>query len=461
MLLFSLMNVRNKITKNAILICLITAVSIFWTGSGYINWLYGLFDYFSSETIDITCNIVDYICQAAGMGLIALYIHKNPDGLIRVLPWIVGGELISMSLAVFSSVAIPKLILGFVMDIFCGMLIGGYLMLITSFLRMHGIIYGIAGAVGGIASYLIVLPLGGRLYTGDLAYIVYVITAIVLIVLIRCIDCEKARSLAKEAATEGDRKIPILCFAFIILACATMNMGYMQPMADVSNGEISVELARAFSAVGLIIAGIVIAYSRHCGLILCVCSLLNPFICIALMTYSALKTPLWIVTYIFTGFYSIFCIVVFADMAEEYGLWVAGLGMMSRRIGEIIGSGTGMLLSKHPVVLIGINTVFFIGTIFAAAMFWRYVYNDNTKPAVAADEIGKSMEDIFLEFAMKYDISDREKDVLKCILEGKSNSETAGELFISENTVKFHIKNILKKTGTSNRKELRSLWQAN
>ena len=94
-------------------------------------------------------------------------------------------------------------------------------------------------------------------------------------------------------------------------------------------------------------------------------------------------------------------------------------------------------------------------------MFWRYVYNDNIKPAVAADEIGKSMEDIFLEFAMKYDISDREKDVLKCILEGKSNSETAGELFISENTVKFHIKNILKKTGTSNRKELRSLWQAN
>jgi len=43
------------------------------------------------------------------------------------------------------------------------------------------------------------------------------------------------------------------------------------------------------------------------------------------------------------------------------------------------------------------------------------------------------------------DLSNREIEVLDLLCEGKNNREIAGELFISSNTVRFHLKNIYKK----------------
>lgn len=49
------------------------------------------------------------------------------------------------------------------------------------------------------------------------------------------------------------------------------------------------------------------------------------------------------------------------------------------------------------------------------------------------------------------DLSDREKDVVRLLLEGKSNKMIASALHISERTVEFHLKNIYMKTGTGSR----------
>ncbi len=42
-------------------------------------------------------------------------------------------------------------------------------------------------------------------------------------------------------------------------------------------------------------------------------------------------------------------------------------------------------------------------------------------------------------------LTERELEVLRCIARGMSNREIAGELFIAENTVKNHVRNILEK----------------
>ena len=47
----------------------------------------------------------------------------------------------------------------------------------------------------------------------------------------------------------------------------------------------------------------------------------------------------------------------------------------------------------------------------------------------------------------------REQDVLKLVARGMSNAEIAGELFVSENTVKTHVKNVLGKLQMKNRTE--------
>lgn len=53
----------------------------------------------------------------------------------------------------------------------------------------------------------------------------------------------------------------------------------------------------------------------------------------------------------------------------------------------------------------------------------------------------------------KSPLSERELEVLKLIAAGKSNRDIAGDLSISENTIKFHIKNILQKLSVVNRIE--------
>ena len=73
-----------------------------------------------------------------------------------------------------------------------------------------------------------------------------------------------------------------------------------------------------------------------------------------------------------------------------------------------------------------------------------------------------------------YQLTDREKQVLASIITRSTIKEIAAELYISERTVKFHIKNILTKTDTKNQKDLlaklmlgtktdgeKQLWQKN
>jgi DNA-binding CsgD family transcriptional regulator len=50
-------------------------------------------------------------------------------------------------------------------------------------------------------------------------------------------------------------------------------------------------------------------------------------------------------------------------------------------------------------------------------------------------------------------LSEREFDILELTISDKSNNEIAEALFVSVNTVKFHLKNIYEKLGVSNRKE--------
>jgi DNA-binding NarL/FixJ family response regulator len=50
-------------------------------------------------------------------------------------------------------------------------------------------------------------------------------------------------------------------------------------------------------------------------------------------------------------------------------------------------------------------------------------------------------------------LSKREMDVLKCLAKGMTSAQIAKELFISENTVKTHVRHILEKLEASNRAE--------
>ena len=66
--------------------------------------------------------------------------------------------------------------------------------------------------------------------------------------------------------------------------------------------------------------------------------------------------------------------------------------------------------------------------------------------------------DPYLNFEERFHFTQREKEVFRQISEGYSNGEIAANLFVSESTVKFHIRNILSKTSCHNRSELLKLF---
>ena len=55
--------------------------------------------------------------------------------------------------------------------------------------------------------------------------------------------------------------------------------------------------------------------------------------------------------------------------------------------------------------------------------------------------------------AEKSPLSERETEVLKLVAAGKANRDIASDLSVSENTIKFHLKNILQKLSVANRIE--------
>lgn len=63
------------------------------------------------------------------------------------------------------------------------------------------------------------------------------------------------------------------------------------------------------------------------------------------------------------------------------------------------------------------------------------IHNQIEMIAKAIDEKGNSTLDI-----TQYNLTERQVEIIQLIKQGKSNKEIANQLFISENTVKYHLK---------------------
>jgi DNA-binding NarL/FixJ family response regulator len=83
--------------------------------------------------------------------------------------------------------------------------------------------------------------------------------------------------------------------------------------------------------------------------------------------------------------------------------------------------------------------------------------NQPTHIMVLIERIAEKHEFDFENAKMTYRFSKREMDVLKLLCNGDGNRNIAEKLFISEYTVKDHIKNIMHKMGAKSRNEVIAL----
>ena len=76
-------------------------------------------------------------------------------------------------------------------------------------------------------------------------------------------------------------------------------------------------------------------------------------------------------------------------------------------------------------------------------------------------DLAHHIADALPSYAKANGLSARESEVMALVLSGKDNRAIANELFLSEGTIKSHVHNIMKKTGTGSREELKkSFWAA-
>jgi len=65
----------------------------------------------------------------------------------------------------------------------------------------------------------------------------------------------------------------------------------------------------------------------------------------------------------------------------------------------------------------------------------KKIYSEIEKYTKRLDEKGNSTLDI-----SQYNLTERQIEIIELVKKGKSNKEIAAQLYISENTVKYHLK---------------------
>jgi DNA-binding CsgD family transcriptional regulator len=249
------------------------------------------------------------------------------------------------------------------------------------------------------------------------------------------------------------RQFLLLAGALVLLLSVVNSCGFSFPSADIRNG-ISVEFSRLFYAAGLLIAGYANDKNRRYGAVCAVIALVIPFFILAAHDEPVSRSFFWALSYFASGFYTVYRIILFSDISRDFSLIpLCGFGLLTGRIGDAAGEVLCLALSGHFLILVGTAAMLFVASMLLFLHVYRVLYFPVPKKQ-------KSEQEIFIQFSESYNLSAREREVLRFLLEEKTNQEIADELCISDGTVKYHIHNLLQKTGCPNRLKLISTYAA-
>lgn len=192
-----------------------------------------------------------------------------------------------------------------------------------------------------------------------------------------------------------------------------------------------------------------------------------------LLNYPLIKILNWIILFIGAGFLAMFVTLNFIDMAHltaKPALWT-GAGRMIKHLVGAFGSVLGVYFWSNPqsglLIIITQYLLLLIILIFVLFKLYQILLKEKescdipvfqTVCMASTVDGGRAFQgDGLLTNNLRieeYRFTDREKQVLASIIASSTIKEIAAALFISERTVKFHIKNILTKTDTKNQKDL-------
>ena len=431
-------------------IAALIGLGFLWTGTAYIAQAYRLLELgVSGETVNLlTCGAY-YVCQAAGVSAVALLFHKRAalaGG--RALPLCVTlFALICSAAAEYSSALWLVIAAGTLFNISIGVLSSCYLTRLATDIpqQRRGLVFGGAYAFGCLGTWLISLPMGGRFLWHSGSFFAIAALALLSVLLLKRLEPPAKSADGERERTGFGKKLILLAAAVLFLLSMENTLGFAFPLGSAKD-SVYIEFTRVFYGVGLIVAGFVSDKNRRWGAVCCLAALAFPFAALALGGSMGGETAMWMLAYLFLGFWSVYRILVFSDISGKTGLPVFSVfGLLVGRLGEAAGTLGAALFTGTP--LIALSGAVFVLVIALFFLLYQKLYV-STVPAELLEQ------QRLAEYVRRFGLSAREQDILSLIVKGVSNAEIANALYITESTVKFHAGNIFKKTGQSSRLEL-------
>jgi DNA-binding CsgD family transcriptional regulator len=390
-----------------------------------------------------------YVCQAAGIGGVALIFKKSPSiagG--RALPfWATIITVVCAAASMFSSSLAVIITAGTFMNVTIGILSGCYLTRLATDIpqQRRGIVFGGAYAFGSIGTWLLSLPMNGKFLWNEISiFAVVTLAAISLLLLRHLLPPQNQNHDAVPMRSVFNNKFIWLAAIVLFLLSLESTLGFSFPLKSAS-GSVYIEFTRAFYAIGLLIAGFVSDKNRRWGAACCLAALAFPFAALALGSSVTGETMMWILAYLFLGFFSTYRVILFSDISGKTGLPAfAVLGLLAGRLGEAAGA-VGSTFAGMPLII-------FSGLVFVLviALFFL-LYQKMYASVLSFEEMERRR---LTTYVNHFGLSAREQEIFALIIQGLSNAEIAAALYITESTVKFHASNIFKKTGLNSRSEL-------
>ena len=468
----------KKLKENpTLLYILIIAACFFYTGSAYMSQMYLLTDYYSDEAVDIITSALNYGLQALGMLLFMLGMKKLPSLFRKKQPFIAilatGTPFMAGMLLIKNGLAMC--ILGSVFNLFIGIYFGYYLTMLAAFVdeKRLGFAYGISYAVATVGTYAISLIGDSSFLVSETVVVLYIIFALLTIALLMYsedipVEAEDKKSFDNESKSVEANPIneenevnpknlfPTLKWLIIIvfLMAFVSSAGSGLYLALPASSDVNFTLTRAFYAIGLIVTGIIIDRSRQLGGLLTLASLTYPLIATSLLSNGENGTLALCISYMFLGFFAVYRVVAFADLGKKNKAFLpaAGLGLMIARFVDVIITILLFYVDMSQNTKL-ISTALIYSLTLVLFILFLLKEHSGFKHEIAS-EPALSKEALLARFSEKYGLTAREQEILSCIDAGKNDSEIAEQFFISKSTVRFHISNLMKKTGCTSRVEV-------
>ena len=408
--------VTSRIT-NAAVICMCFLL----TSSGYLAWVYHLMELVTPRGSDALSMVTGYAMQALGILLFSLLLRRTQN----TGPMLFGVLVLHMLClvpAVLSHSVFWVLLYGSVLNLLIGWIEGYYLHRLTCEpdAARSAFTLGIGYSVSILVSWILSVVGGSILYYSDrILFVCLVMTAMAFFVLypaqrgdegeeaisslysairsvnspenrsaIRSVNSPENRSAIRSVSSSANSTVNnpvngssfagnslLLHAAVLVFLFSVVNScGFGFPSADLKSG-ISLEFSRLFYAAGLLVAGFLNDRSRKYGAVCALAALIIPFIMLALQGEQVPLLIFWALSYFTFGFYSIYRMVLFSDLARRTGLlYLSGYGLLIGRIGDSFGEAACLLLEKRLFPLLGITGLFFIIAVFVLFRIFPVLY---------------------------------------------------------------------------------------